>query len=255
MFSLRSFARSCAVLLLGKEVKPRTILRGLASGYRICVSPAKHLGYLVGTYEPQLQRAIKTYVRRDDTVWDIGANIGYVALCCAKQVGPSGRVIAFEPVPENAALLRRNVAENKLANIQVLEVAASESCGEAVIRIPENLATASLVWHRRNASATELVIKTVVVDELVASGDIPRPQFVKIDVEGAEGQVLLGMRRTVAAVKPVLFVECSDAGREATWHLLHEIGYQCRSATTGEAVDDFESYRHSDFIWLPPQQS
>ncbi len=129
-----------------------------------------------------------------DTVYDIGANLGYVSLSLAKQVGPSGHVVAFEPVPRNIELLRRNIELNGLRNIRLLELAASDKSGEAVIRLAENLATASMVWHRNNPAATELSIKTVAVDDLVAAGDLAYPAFVKIDVEGAEGSVLLGMR-------------------------------------------------------------
>lgn len=255
MLRIRSFAKSCAVLILGRKTRPRTIVRGLASGYRICVSPTENLGYLLGTYEPHLQRAIRQYVAAGDTVYDIGANIGYVSLSLAKRVGSSGRVVAFEPFPRNADLLRRNIEDNGLTNVQLLEVAASDSCGEAVIRIAENHATASLVWHRSNPSALELVIKKVVIDDLVEAGTISEPKFVKIDVEGAEGQVLQGMRPTVAKAAPVLFIESSDAGRETVWYLLSELGYRCQSAVTRKWVHVFEEYRHADFLWLPPARS
>ena len=91
----------------------------------------------------------------------------------------------------------------------------------------------------------------VRIDELVSSRTLPYPNFVKIDVEGAEGNVLEGMQQTVAAAKPSLFVECSEAGREKTWTLLRALGYQCQSAITRKPVDSFEEYRHSDFLWLP----
>jgi FkbM family methyltransferase len=249
--TVRRFAKSCIVLLVGRKIRPRKIVRGLASGYRICVSPADNLGYLLGTSEPHLQRIIRQYVATGDTVYDIGANIGYVSLSLAKSVGPTGRVIAFEPVPRNFDRLRENIRINQLANVQLLEFAASEQSGEAVIRIAENLATASLVWHRNDPSAAQLTIRTVQIDQLVESGDLSSPSFVKIDVEGAEGSVLKGIRRTVAAARPVVFMECSDAGRETTWSLLRELGYRCQSAITRNSVDAFEEYRHSDFLWLP----
>jgi len=249
--TLRSFAKSCIILWLGRETRPRKIVRGLASGYQICVSPADNLGCLLGTSERHLQRIIREYVAAGDTVYDIGANIGYVSLSLAKLVGPSGRVIAFEPVPKNVDYFRESIRINQLSNVQLLEFAASDHCGEAVIRIAENLSTASLVWHRNNPSATELTIRTVQIDKLVESGDLGYPRFVKIDVEGAEGSVLKGMLRTVAAAKPVLFIECSDAGRETTWPLLQELGYHCQSAITRKRVNSLEEYRHSDFLWLP----
>ena len=249
--TLREIAKLGIVRLLGKKCVPRRILRGLAAGYRIYVSPAEHLGYLIGTAEPHLQKIIKKHVRPGDVVYDIGANIGYVSLSLAKQVGATGKVIAFEPVPQSIACLRRNVQINRLDNVQILELAASDGLGKATIRIADNLSTASLVWHRHDPSAASLEIATVSVDELVESGALRTPRFVKIDVEGAEDKVLLGMRKTLVAARPVLFVECSDAGRETAWHVLREIGYSCHSAITYRPVRVFEEYRHCDFLWLP----
>jgi FkbM family methyltransferase len=251
MSFIRSFAKSCVVFLLGRESRPRTILNGLASGYRIYISPADQLGYLLGTDEPHLQKVIRKYVAPGDTVYDVGANVGYVSLSLVKRVGPSGRVIAFEPVPRNADAFLRNIEINGISNVQLLKLAASDKPGAAVIRMAENPSTASLVWHRNDSSATELLIQTASIDNLVEAGELAYPKFVKVDVEGAEGLVLQGMRRTIAAARPVLFVECSEAGREQVWQLFEELNYRCWSAITGEPVNAFEQYRHSDFLWLP----
>ena len=241
--------------MLGREAKPRRIIRGLASGYRISVSPNEHLAYLLGTAEPHLQRAIKKYVGTGDTAYDIGANMGYVSLSLAKRVGPSGNVIAFEPVPRNVELLRMNIENNQLLNVRVFDVAASDRLGEAVIRISGNLSTASLIWHKNDPSSIELKIQTVTIDDLVEADGLPKPKFVKIDVEGAEGFALLGMSRTLATAKPVVFLECSEAGRETSWRLLSKLGYRCKAAISGKWVNAFEDYRHSDFLWLPADRT
>jgi len=251
MSSIRQVAKSSAVLLLGRERKPRKILRGLAAGYRICVSPCDNLGYLLGTTEPHLQRVIRQYVSAGDTAYDIGANVGYVSLSLAKRVGPQGQVFAFEPIPQTFDWLEKNVKLNQLDNITTLMVAASDRPGETTIRIPESLSMSSLVWHRNDPSAIELPIKTVVIDELVKTGSVPPPQFVKIDVEGAEGLVVEGMRGTIADCKPILFLECSEIGRATTWPLLSELGYRCHAAATRTPVKAFEQYRNADFLWLP----
>jgi FkbM family methyltransferase len=251
MSVIRRFTRACAIFFLGSECRPRTIVRGLASGYRMNVSPTEKLGYLLGIDEPHLQKAIRNHVAAGDTVYDIGANVGYVSLSLAKRIGPTGRVMAFEPIPSNAAAFRENIEINGITNVRLLNLAASDKSGDAVIRMTENSATASLVWHRNEPSATELHVGTVAIDELVEAGEFGLPTFVKIDVEGAEGSVLQGMRRTIAAARPVLFIECSDIGRELTWQLLGELKYRCHSAITGDTVRAFEQYRHSDFLWLP----
>jgi len=251
MSAIGRFTRACIVLFLGHESKLRTILRGPASGYRIRISPTENLAYLLGTYEPHLQKIIRDYVAVGDTVYDIGANVGYISLSLAKRVGNSGLVIAFEPVPRNAGAFRENIRINQLTNIKLFELAASDESGEAVIRMADNLSMASLAWHRNNPVAIEISVKTVSIDELVESGDLGYPKFVKIDVEGAEGSVLKGMRHTIAAARPILFVECSEAGRETAWFLLRELGYRCQSARTRQWVNEFTDYCHADFLWLP----
>src|SRR4029077_1271623 len=105
--TIRSFAKSCAILLLGREARPRRIVRGLASGYRIRVSPVDHLGYLLGASEPHLQRIIRRYVAAGDTVYDIGAYIGYVSLSLAKSVGPQRASHRIRTDPEKCAVPSR----------------------------------------------------------------------------------------------------------------------------------------------------
>jgi len=251
---IRKLTKLACLLILGTECRPRRILRGLPSGYRIKVSPAEHLSYLLGTAELHLQRAISKFVHRGDTVYDVGANVGYVSLSLSRQVGPRGKVAAFEPVPQNLRLLRENIEENQLANIEVFDVAASDKDGEALIRIPQNLSMASLIWHTENAACIQHATRTVAIDDLVQAGRLGFPRFVKIDVEGAEALVLRGMRRTIVTAQPVLFVECSDSGREETWRLLSHCGYACQSAVTGKRVFSFDAYRHSDFLWIPSGQ-
>jgi FkbM family methyltransferase len=247
----RDFAKSCMVLILGRKIRARMIFRGLASGYKMHVSPAENLGYLIGTFEPCLQKAIAKYVAAGDTVYDIGANMGYVTLSLAKRVGPRGHVIAFEPVPTNFDLLQKNIAINPVSQVQALNVAASDRSGDALMRVTGNSSMASMVWHRNEASARELNIKTVAIDNLVDAGHFGAPQFVKIDVEGSEGFVLQGMVRTVATAKPVIFLECSGVGRETTWRLLRDMGYRCQLASTWKWIDRFEDYYHNEFLWLP----
>jgi FkbM family methyltransferase len=255
MSDIHNLARSALILVLGRRRKPRRILGGLARGYRIDVSPAEHLSYVLGTNEFHLQKAIREFVSPGDIVYDIGANLGYVSLSLAKRVGTHGRVISFEPLPQNIAAFRRNIEINHLRNVQLLELAASDHKGEAVIRLLENPATASLVWHGDSPHATECKVQTISIDDLVDAGEIPSPKFVKIDVEGAEGAVLQGTQRTLSAAKPVLFIECSEAGRERSWQLLKDLGYVCELAINRGRIKSFDEYRHNDFLWLPPKKA
>jgi FkbM family methyltransferase len=216
------------------------------------ISPAQNLSYLAGTAEPHLQRIIRQYVSTGYAVYDIGANMGYVSLSLARQVGPAGTVVAFEPLPQNLALLRANIELNHLGNIKLMDKAASDRNGTAILRVADAPSMASLVWHKDDPNATQSTIETVAIDDLVDNRLLPLPRFVKIDVEGSEGQVLQGMARTLARALPVIFVEASDCGRVSSWALLRGLGYTCRRAVEQTEVRMFEEYRHADFLWLPP---
>ena len=80
---------------------------------------------LTGTHEIQVQQALVRSVRAGDVVWDVGANIGYLALVAARIVGPAGRVVAIEPDAQCAAAIRRNAQLNDLAGVEVVEAAAA----------------------------------------------------------------------------------------------------------------------------------
>ena len=80
MPTLRSMAKSIATLFMGTSCRPRRILRGLPRGYKIVVSPKDNLSCLLGTQETHLQNIIRKHVLPGQTVYDIGANMGFVSL-------------------------------------------------------------------------------------------------------------------------------------------------------------------------------
>ncbi len=189
----------------------RTIRRGLAEGLKLSgteVDPA----YLAGTNERPLQEALKAHLRAGDVVYDIGANIGFFTLISARLVGPTGRVLAFEPVPENAAAIRRNAQVNRFRNVEVIERAVAGAPGRGDLLCTEHCGGATL-------AATGIVppdvtcsraVDLVSVDDLVGRIEIPPPSLVKIDVEGAELAVLAGMKRTAETYAPILLYEVDD---------------------------------------------
>ena len=171
--------------------------------------------FLTGAYELPVQNALAEIVRPGDVVLDVGANIGFLTLIAARLAGPEGRVIAFEPVPANARLIRRNVALNGLQNVSVREEAAAAQDGEAVLVLAEHIGGATLLSAGVPDDARGRIrVKTRSIDTLVDRGEIPAPAVVKIDVEGAERDVLLGMGQVLARHRPVLLIEL-DGRREA----------------------------------------
>ena len=142
---------------------------------------------------------------------DVGANIGFFVLPIAELVGSEGRVLAFEPAPDAAHLLRSEArARGVLSRISLYEMALSDEVGSLALRAdpahPDDTTKRSLFIDDGPVVA-EVPIRAL--DELVGSGDVELPHgvdAVKIDVEGAEVRVLRGMRRTLERHRPRMMV-------------------------------------------------
>ena len=190
--------------------RPVTILSGPARGMRINLHGSA-VAFATGTAEPRLQSALTSELRPGATFFDIGANVGFMTLIAARLVGPSGRVLAFEPVPANAAAIRENVALNGIDWVEVHETAIARSTGNASLIISDVSAFSRLATVNVPTGARESIeVPVTSIDEFLAGGGHPAPDVVKIDVEGAELEVIEGMRRTLAEHHPVLLCEVHD---------------------------------------------
>jgi predicted RNA methylase len=93
------------------------------------LNPRTGQNYLNGKGELAVQQALAARIQPGEVFYDLGANIGLFSLMAARLVGASGEVYSFEPDPVNAARLRRNVAQNRLTNVTVVEHGVwSSSC-------------------------------------------------------------------------------------------------------------------------------
>jgi len=154
-----------------------------------------------------------------DWALDVGANVGHYSMRMAELAGADGRVIALEPVPDTFALLAANVRMSPHANISVLNVAASDRTACVGMQIPnfsEGLPNYYQAKLTTNPAALRIV--TIPIDSL----GLPRIKLVKIDVEGHELPVLLGMRNLLQRDHPVLIVE---TGSDETTNFVSALGY------------------------------
>jgi len=151
-------------------------------------------------YEPTETRLFQKEIEPGDVVLDIGANIGYYALLFARHVGSSGKVIAFEPDPRIAVILKRNIAENNYGNVVVVEKALSHENGHAPFFMnSENFGDNYLTAPETTEGQCE--VETVRLDDFLAlSPDVPRIRHIKMDIQGAEDWALRGMERTLQRI-------------------------------------------------------
>jgi len=203
------------------------ILSGELRGSKWITSAATH-GCWIGTYERETQRAFKQLIRKGNVVLDIGANAGFFTLLAAKQTGPQGAVFSFEPLPRNLDYLHRHIALNRATNVQVLPIALAAQSGFARFGTAANPAMGGL------ATEGELEVRTESLDELVVSGRVAPPHFLKIDVEGAEYGVLTGAATVLGRHRP--FILLSTHGyreHERCCAFLRGLQYELRDLRDG----------------------
>src|SRR5687768_17481084 len=109
----------------------RRVIRGPARGMRFSVEPTMGLAYAIGHHRA-MPRYFGAHIRRGMTVFDVGANKGQMMLLFAALVGPRGRVVSFEPAPEEFRCLERNVSLNALRHVTTVHAAASDASGEMI---------------------------------------------------------------------------------------------------------------------------
>ena len=161
----------------------------------------------------RMHRLLRLAIPAAGTVVDVGANVGYNTVFASRCVGPAGRVVALEPAADNVRMLRANIAANALDNVEVHEVAAGRGreVRDLFLR-GETSGVNSLFEESVYATVTAVAKVTVApLDEVV---DGPA-DVVKIDVEGAELDVLGGMTRMLRHPAVQLIVEWHPRLQEA----------------------------------------
>jgi FkbM family methyltransferase len=195
------------------------ILQGCLRGKKWIVGAGEH-GYWLGSYEMQKRQVFEEAIPKGAVVYDIGANVGYYSLLAAVLVGEEGKVYAFEPLPRNIDYLRRHVGLNHFAQVEIIEVAVSDRSG----KIAFDLGPSSAMGHI--AESGEIEVQQVCLDELLDAGEIQPPEFMKVDVEGAEYDVLKGARTLLERYRPILFLDTHQReAHQPAITLLEELGY------------------------------
>jgi len=142
--------------------------------------------------------ALAKRLRHGGVCYDIGSNVGQFLIPLAKIVGEGGRVVGFEPHPENHQRLMKNLALNHLTNAEVFQLALGDHGGEVQIYGAGGIATIVPRAAHQKYSLPAAVIAMICGDDLRRIAGLPVPQAVKVDVEGAEFGVLSGLKETLS---------------------------------------------------------
>jgi len=160
-------------------------------GHRMFLDSKDSLRLSIFPYEPFQTELAKKEIKKGDTVLDIGANIGYYALIFAKLVGEEGKIFAFEPDPDNFALLKKNVEINGYRNVILVPKAVTNKTGKIRLYLSDyNKGDHRIYDSHDGRNSTE--IEAIRLDDYFKNYN-GRIDFIKMDIQGAEGGVIQGM--------------------------------------------------------------
>jgi FkbM family methyltransferase len=175
--------------------------------------------YVIPGRKGDVDRFVKSCLNKGSTFVDVGANIGYYTLVSSNLVGSSGRVHAIEPIPFTIAILKANVKLNGCFNVIIRKAAAWSSKGKLVLRVP-------MLWYGLASflrDGVSVTVDTITLDELLQNEDFV--DCMKIDVEGAELEVLRGTKSTLKKTKYLVLELSSDVNK--VLKELQKEGFEC----------------------------
>jgi len=206
------------------------ILQGPLRGKKWIAGSSDH-GCWLGSYEHAKQARLNDRLKRGGVMWDIGANVGFYTLLASHRAGPTGRVVAFEPLPENLVYLRRHLGMNGCRNVLVLDLAVSDHDGASLFKRGGSSSSGGI------AEGGDVPVTVAALDHLWESGQIGSPDMIKMDIEGAEYQALQGATKVLASCAPVIFLATHGARvHKDCCDLLLRAGYKLESLLPGVSI-------------------
>jgi FkbM family methyltransferase len=161
-----------------------------------------------GEWDGHIARNCQRLLRKNDVFFDIGANAGCISLDTRALIGAGTKMYLFEPQPSLANSIKRSIAINYFDDVQVFEFLLSNSDGHSDLYLTSHAIHASMI--PREDPICKVTLAAWKVDTLVATGRCLPPDIVKLDTEGAELQVLQGMRKTLEEYSPTILLEADQ---------------------------------------------
>jgi len=201
------------------------VLQGPLRGTKWITGSSSH-GCWLGSYEFQKQRMFDQALPKGGIVWDLGSNVGFYSLLAARK---SRSVLAVEPLPDNTAFIEQHLQLNRVANVDILRGAVSDRDGIGRFSPGCDRSTGKIT----DSGAIEVPVFSV--RRLLQI--YPNPELIKIDVEGAEFEVLHGGIEYLSSRTPILFLATHGATvHKACVELLRDIGYRIESIGTPDEL-------------------
>ena len=214
---------------LPAERYPILACGGVLKGFRMRVDWQIHRSFAYGSWEPEVVDAIERNVTRGMTAIDVGAHGGFYSLLFSKMVGTEGRVFAFEPLPANIRVLEENILLNDIHNIYSRHEAVADISGKLTFQFPHHNLSLVAGPVAAGDSLGTFLVPCISLDDFMRQ-ECVSVDFIKMDVEGAETDVLRGARNLLNAFHPCMMIELHDDDKHAGAHpavvLLEDAGYR-----------------------------
>ena len=233
-----------------REVK----IKGLPLVVDITDGTGRHPYFYAMPYEKAVTDAMLTALKPGDVFIDVGAHLGYFSTLAARVVGPSGRVIAFEPHADTRVALSGMLERNQVAPIvEIVPLALAERDDEVVLHTNDEYPVHSTIEPERSRMRTAMAfrpgprVSAVTLDGWLAERPAlaSRVRCIKIDVGGGEARVLAGMRETLRS--PGLTIICETTIRSEADEFLESAGYQRHRIERG-------TQPHGHFLYVRPRR-
>jgi FkbM family methyltransferase len=215
-------------------------------------------------YELEDSEMLYRLVNESDTIFDIGANIGWYSNHLSKKL-PGAAIYSFEPIPETFAQVKRNTELNGAKNITLNNVALSDKIQTLTFYYSPTITGASSAANiTENENMTKLECQTNTIDRFVKENNITKLDFIKCDVEGAEFMVYKGGAETIEKYKPIVFTEMLRKwAAKFNYHpndiiaFFKQFGYNCYTSHDGKLVlfdKVTEDTLETNYFFLHPEK-
>lgn len=227
------------------------IMHGVGEGLRFNAGRS-HSAFILGTHERPIQELVAAALKKGGVYYDVGANVGFFAMLASRLMGTNGKIVCFEPMPDNAAQIEHNARLNGFSNVAVRREALANENTTAVF-----LTSHEPTWGRlasvgkipgRPSGETE--VKVVRLDDLLASEALPLPDFMKIDIEGAEVGMLEGARKTLEKSRPLIAMELHGTN-DGVLDFFATVDYEARAVGFTKPIREIH---HEVYIIAAPRE-
>ncbi|UKT64383.1 FkbM family methyltransferase [Pedobacter mucosus] len=189
--------------------KISTVTSPIIGNFKVNINTKNYIEaciYYTGDYEAYLKDHFKKLIKQGDIVLDIGANIGFHSLYFAELAGVNGLVLAFEPIEVNFSALQQNTTLNNFRQITIVNKALGNENSQMNIHI-DNYTQNPGAFNLMEAGIKNTIVECIRGDDYLIANHIQKIDFIKVDVEGFELEVIKGLSESIQKFKPIIVFE------------------------------------------------